>query len=55
MTVTMTVIVTVTMTMTMFIPSIIVEGVVQAFVSVLGIVGNIACIAILSRFDNYLP
>ena len=34
------------------IPSIIIEGVLQAFVAVLGIVGNITCVVILSRYDR---
>ena len=40
------------MTLTMSIPSILIEGVVQAFVAALGIVGNIACIVILFRLDQ---
>ena len=54
MTMAMTKTMTMTMTMTMTIPSIVIEGVVQAFVAVLGIIGNIACIVILSRFEDYL-
>lgn len=43
---------TISKTKTMTIPSIMIEGVVQAFVAVLGIIGNIACIVILSRFED---